>query len=156
MSSTSTYSNAPRLGDEAPDFTAETTEGTLRFHEWLGASWGVPFAHLSVDTLESHRGWAADIEEARGRAPDFPVLADPDRVVSDLGGMVHPNASDTTTVRSVFVIGPGKKVRPTTSDPQSTGRSFPELLRAIDSLQLTAAHQVSTLEPHLRLVPQPS
>ena len=164
-----------QLGDEAPDFTAETTEGTLQFHEWLGTSWGVLFSHpkdftpvcttelgevarikgqferrdvkviaLSVDPLDAHHRWAADIEETQGCAPNFPVIADPDRAVSDLYGMIHPNASDTTTVRSVFVIGPDKKVKLTITYPQSTGRNFAEILRVIDSLQLTAKHKVST------------
>jgi alkyl hydroperoxide reductase subunit AhpC len=164
-----------QLGDEAPDFTAETTEGALGFHEWLGTSWGVLFSHpkdftpvcttelgevarikdqferrdvkviaLSVDPLDAHHRWAADIEETQGCAPNFPVIADPDRAVSDLYGMIHPNASDTTTVRSVFVIGPDKKVKLTITYPQSTGRNFAEILRVIDSLQLTAKHKVST------------
>ena len=164
-----------QLGDEAPDFTAETTEGTLQFHEWLGTSWGVLFSHpkdftpvcttelgevarikdqferrdvkviaLSVDPLDAHHRWAADIEETQGCAPNFPVIADPDRAVSDLYGMIHPNASDTTTVRSVFVIGPDKKLKLTITYPQSTGRNFAEILRVIDSLQLTAKHKVST------------
>jgi len=170
-----TYTTALQLGDEAPDFTAETTEGTFRFHEWLGDSWGVLFSHpkdftpvcttelgevarikpefdrrnvkviaLSVDSVDDHRRWAADIEETQGQAPNFPLIADPDRVISDLYGMIHPNASDTTTVRSVFVIGPDKKVKLTITYPQSTGRNFDEILRVIDSLQLTAAYKVST------------
>jgi alkyl hydroperoxide reductase subunit AhpC len=164
-----------QLGDDAPDFTAETTEGTIAFHEWLGDGWGVLFSHpkdftpvcttelgevarikpeferrntkvigLSVDPLESHRGWAKDIKETQGHAPNFPMIADPDRRISDLYGMIHPNASDTATVRSVFVIGPDKKVKLTITYPQSTGRNFDEILRVLDSLQLTAAHKVST------------
>jgi alkyl hydroperoxide reductase subunit AhpC len=166
---------ALQLGDEAPDFTAETTEGTLSFHEWLGDKWGVLFSHpkdftpvcttelgavaklkpefekrnakvigLSVDPLDSHHGWSKDIEDVTGNAPNFPMIADPDRKVADLYGMIHPNAADTTTVRSVFVIGPDKKVKLTLTYPASTGRNFDELLRVLDSLQLTAKHQVST------------
>jgi thioredoxin-dependent peroxiredoxin len=166
---------ALQLGDPAPDFTAETTEGTIRFHEWLGDSWGVLFSHpkdftpvcttelgemarikhefdrrgvrvlgLSVDPIDSHRRWAADIAETQGHAPNFPLVADPQRHVADLYGMIHPNASDTATVRSVFVIGPDKKVKLTITYPMSTGRNFDEVLRVMDSLQLTAAHQVST------------
>jgi thioredoxin-dependent peroxiredoxin len=164
-----------RLGDEAPDFTAETTEGTLSFHDWLGTSWGVLFSHpkdftpvcttelgamarikgefdrrdvkvigLSVDPLDAHRRWARDIEETQGQAPNFPMIADPERKVADLYGMVHPNADDTATVRSVFVVGPDKKVKLTLTYPMSTGRNFDEVLRVIDSLQLTARYKVST------------
>jgi alkyl hydroperoxide reductase subunit AhpC len=166
---------ALQLGDDAPDFKAETTEGTLSFHEWLGDKWGVLFSHpkdftpvcttelgavaklkpefekrnakvigLSVDPLDSHHGWSKDIEDVTGSAPNFPMIADPDRKVADLYGMIHPNAADTTTVRSVFVIGPDKKVKLTLTYPASTGRNFEELLRVLDSLQLTAKHQVST------------
>jgi alkyl hydroperoxide reductase subunit AhpC len=166
---------ALQLGDDAPDFTAETTEGTLTFHEWLGDKWGVLFSHpkdftpvcttelgavaklkpefekrnakvigLSVDPLDSHHGWSQDIADVTGNAPNFPMIADPDRKVADLYGMIHPNAADTTTVRSVFVIGPDKKVKLTLTYPASTGRNFDELLRVLDSLQLTAKHQVST------------
>ena len=172
---TTTATRAIRLGDEAPDFTAETTEGTIRFHEWLGTSWGVLFSHpkdftpvcttelgelarirgefdrrgvkvigLSVDPLDAHRRWAEDIEQTQGHAPNFPLIADTDRAVSDLYGMIHPNADDTATVRSVFVVGPDKKVKLTITYPMSTGRNFDEVLRVIDSLQLTAAHKVST------------
>jgi alkyl hydroperoxide reductase subunit AhpC len=175
MPTTSRPTVALQLGDEAPDFTAESTEGTIRFHEWLGDSWGVLFSHpkdftpvcttelgevarikeefdrrdvkvmgLSVDPLESHRRWAADIEQTQGQAPNFPVIADPHRAVSTLYGMIHPNASETFTVRSVFVIGPDKTVKLTITYPQSTGRDFAEILRVIDSLQLTAEHSVST------------
>ena len=172
---TATAPPALRLGDEAPDFTARTTEGTIRFHEWLGDSWGVLFSHpkdftpvcttelgemarikaefdrrgvkvigLSVDPLDAHQRWARDIEETQGHAPNFPMIADDDRAVSDLYGMVHPNADDTATVRSVFVVGPDKKVKLTLTYPMSTGRNFAEILRVIDSLQLTATHKVST------------
>jgi alkyl hydroperoxide reductase subunit AhpC len=164
-----------RLGDEAPDFSAETTEGPIRFHEWLGDSWGVLFSHpkdftpvcttelgevarirlefarrgvkvigLSVDGLDAHARWARDIQETQGNAPNFPMIADHDRAVADLYGMIHPNADDTATVRNVFVIGPDKRVKLTITYPQSTGRNFVEILRVIDSLQLTAAHKVST------------
>ncbi len=164
-----------RLGDIAPDFTAETTNGTVHFHEWLGNSWGVLFSHpkdytpvcttelgmaaklksefdkrnvkvigLSVDPLDSHIGWEKDIEETQGCAVNFPMIADSDRKVSDLYGMIHPNASDTVTVRSVFVIGPDKKVKLTLTYPASTGRNFAEILRVIDSLQLTADYSVAT------------
>jgi len=166
---------AVRLGDTAPDFTAETTEGTIHFHEWLGNSWGVLFSHpkdftpvcttelgtvarikpefekrnvkvigLSVDPVDSHRGWAKDIEETQGVALNFPVIADGDRKVSDLYDMIHPNASDTFTVRSVYVIGPDKKVKLMITYPASTGRNFAEILRVIDSLQLTSQHSVAT------------
>ena len=164
-----------RLGDTAPDFTAETTQGTIHFHEWLGDSWGVLFSHpkdftpvcttelgeaarlkpefdkrnvkvigLSVDPLESHHGWEKDIEETQGTAVNFPMIADPDRKVSDLYDMIHPNASDTFTVRSVYVIGPDKKVKLMITYPASTGRNFAELLRVIDSLQLTSNYSVAT------------
>jgi alkyl hydroperoxide reductase subunit AhpC len=164
-----------RLGDDAPDFTAETTEGTINFHEFLGDGWGVLFSHpkdytpvcttelgmaakmkpefdkrnvkmigLSVDPLDSHAGWAKDIEETQGTALNFPVIADADRKVSDLYDMIHPNASDTFTVRSVYVIGPDKKVKLMLTYPASTGRNFDELLRVIDSLQLTANYSVAT------------
>jgi alkyl hydroperoxide reductase subunit AhpC len=166
---------AIRLGDIAPDFTAVTTEGTVKFHDWIGDSWAVLFSHpkdftpvcttelgslaglksefdkrnvkvigLSVDPIESHERWAADIKETQGNALNFPVIADGDRKVSDLYDMIHPNANDTLTVRSVFVIGPDKKVKLTLTYPASTGRNFAELLRVIDSLQLTAKHSVAT------------
>ena len=166
---------ALQLGDEAPDFTAETTEGTISFHEWLGDKWGVLFSHpkdftpvcttelgavaklkgefdkrnakviaISVDPVDSHKGWVPDINETQGTTVNFPIIADPDRKVADLYGMIHPNASDTVTVRSVFVIGPDKKVKLTITYPQSTGRNFQEILRVIDSLQLTAKYSVST------------
>lgn len=164
-----------RLGDEAPNFTAETTEGTINFHEYLGDGWGVLFSHprdytpvcttelgmaarikpefdkrhvkiigLSVDPLDSHEGWAKDIEETQGAALNFPIIADSDKKVSDLYDMIHPNASDTFTVRSVYVVGPDKKVKLMITYPASTGRNFDELLRVIDSLQLTAKHSVAT------------
>ncbi|HZN15832.1 MAG TPA: peroxiredoxin [Acidimicrobiales bacterium] len=166
---------ALQLGDDAPDFTADTTEGTVNFHEWLGDSWGVLFSHpkdytpvcttelgevarlkpdfekrnakvigLSVDPLDSHEGWSKDIKDVTGYAPNYPLIADPDRKVADLYGMIHPNAADTVTVRSVFVIGPDKKVKLTITYPQSAGRNFQEILRVIDSLQRSAKHKVST------------
>ncbi len=166
---------AIRLGDTAPDFTAETTEGQIRFHEWIGDSWAVLFSHpkdftpvcttelgecarlkpefdrrnvkvvgLSVDPADSHRKWASDIEETQGTALNFPVIADADRKVSDLYDMIHPAANDTFTVRSVFIIGPDKKVKLMLTYPASTGRNFVEILRVIDSLQLTAKHSVAT------------
>ncbi len=166
---------AVRLGDTAPDFEADTTEGHISFHDWLGDSWGVLFSHpkdftpvcttelgtvaklkpefdqrnvkvigLSVDPIDSHEGWAKDIEETQGAALNFPLIGDPDRKVSDLYDMIHPNASDTLTVRSVFIIGPDKKVKLTLTYPASTGRNFDELLRVIDSLQLTANYKVAT------------
>ncbi len=166
---------AIHLGEEAPDFTAETTEGTIHFHEWLGDKWGVLFSHpkdftpvcttelgavaklkpefekrnakvigLSVDPLDAHAGWSKDIKDVTGAAPNFPMIADEDRKVADLYGMIPPSAADTTTVRSVFVIGPDKKVKLTLTYPASTGRNFDEVLRVIDSLQLTANHKVST------------
>lgn len=164
-----------RLGDDAPDFTAETTEGTLHFHEWIGDHWAVLFSHskdftpvcttelgevarlkpafekrrvkvvgLSVDPLDSHRRWAGDIAETQGHALNFPLIADPDRRVSLLYDLIHPNADDTFTVRSVFVISPQKKVRLIVTYPASTGRNFAELLRVIDSLQLTDGYKVAT------------
>ncbi len=164
-----------RIGDIAPDFTAETTEGTINFHEWLGDGWGVLFSHpkdftpvcttelgecarlkpefdrrnvkvvgLSVDHSDSHHKWAEDIKETQGHALNFPVIADQDKKVADLYEMIHPNASDTFTVRSVFVIGPDKKIKLTLTYPASTGRNFAEILRVIDSLQLTAKYSVAT------------
>ena len=164
-----------RLGDEAPDFTADTTEGTVSFHDYLGDSWGLLFSHpkdftpvcttelgrvaalkpefdkrnvkvigLSVNGLSDHEGWSQDIEDVTGSRLNFPLIADPDRKVADLYDMIHPEASDTVTVRSVFVVGPDNKVKLTLTYPQSTGRNFDELLRVIDSLQLTAKHKVST------------
>ncbi|MBV8952463.1 MAG: peroxiredoxin [Actinobacteria bacterium] len=166
---------AIRLGDEAPNFTADTTEGRLNLYDYLGDSWGMLFSHpkdftpvcttelgafarrkgefdarnvkligISVDPLESHRGWVGDIEETQGAALNYPLIADPDRTVADLYDMIHPNASDTLTVRSVFIIGPDKKVKLILTYPASTGRNVDELLRVIDSLQLTAGHSVAT------------
>lgn len=164
-----------RLGDEAPDFTAETTAGTIHFHEWLGNSWGVLFSHpadftpvcttelgytaklkdefakrnvkvlaLSVDGIESHHEWVKDIEETQHVTMNFPIIADPDKKVATLYDMMHPNASEKFTVRSVFVIGPDKKIKLTITYPASTGRNFDEILRVIDSLQLTANYSVAT------------
>ena len=166
---------ALRLGDIAPDFTQDSTEGPLHFYAWAGDSWVVLFSHpkdytpvcttelglvakikpefekrgvkvvgLSVDPTDSHQGWAKDIEETQGAKLNFPLIADHDRKVSDLYGMIHPNASDTLTVRSVFVIDQNRKVRLTLTYPASTGRNFDELLRVIDSLQLTDNHKVAT------------
>ncbi|MEW6209154.1 MAG: peroxiredoxin [Acidobacteriota bacterium] len=166
---------AIRLGDTAPDFTAETTDGTVRFHEWIGDSWAVLFSHpkdftpvcttelgevaklkpefdkrnvkvigLSVDPLDSHRGWVGDIEETQGTKLNFPLIADPDHKVSELYDMIHPEVSDVFTVRSVFIIGPDKKVKLYITYPASTGRNFDEILRVIDSIQLTAKYQVAT------------
>jgi alkyl hydroperoxide reductase subunit AhpC len=164
-----------QLGQIAPDFVQDSTAGRIRFHEWLGSSWGILFSHpkdytpvcttelaeaarlkpewdkrnvkvigLSVDPADSHKGWEKDIEETQGHALNFPVLADPDRKVSDLYGMVHPEADPTITVRSVFVIDPNKKVRLMMTYPPSTGRNFAEILRVVDSLQLTDAYKVAT------------
>ena len=166
---------ALRLGDLAPDFAAETTQGTIQFHDWLGDSWGVLFSHpkdytpvcttelgtvarlkpefdrrnvkpigLSVDPVDSHKGWIEDINETQDTVVNFPVIADPDRKISDLYDMIHPNADDTLTVRSVFIIGPDKKVKLILTYPASTGRNFDELLRVIDSLQLTANQSLAT------------
>jgi len=166
---------AIRLGDIAPDFSAESTEGTINFHEWLGESWGVLFSHpadytpvcttelgtvaklkgefdrrgvkvagLSVDSVADHNGWIGDINETQNTSVNFPLIADPERKVADLYDMIHPNALDNLTVRSVFVIGPDKKVKLTLTYPASTGRNFDELLRVIDSLQLTSSHSVAT------------
>jgi alkyl hydroperoxide reductase subunit AhpC len=164
-----------RLGDIAPDFTAETTQGTINFHEWLGDSWGMLFSHpadftpvcttelgktallkddfakrgvkviaVSVDDLASHSKWVPDIEEVNGVKVNFPIIADAVRNVATLYDMIHPNASEKSTVRSVFIIGPDKKVKLTLTYPASTGRNFTELLRVIDSLQLTSNYQVAT------------
>ena len=166
---------AIRLGDTAPDFTADTTEGTINFHEYLGDSWGILFSHpkdftpicttelgafskakpefdkrdakligLSVDDVTSHGKWASDIEETQGAALNFPLIGDEDRKVADLYDMIHPNANDTLTVRSVFIIGPDKKVKLTLTYPASTGRNVDEILRVLDSLQLTSDYQVAT------------
>lgn len=163
-----------KLGDMAPDFTAETTEGTIKFHEWLGTSWGVLFSHpadftpvcttelgavakirnefdkrnvkvmaLSADPLESHEKWIGDINETQNTEINYPLIADPEFKIANLYDMVHPNV-DKFTVRSVFVIGPDKKVKLTITYPASTGRNFDEILRVIDSLQLTAKYSVAT------------
>lgn len=166
---------ALRLGDTAPDFSAKTTDGEIKFHNWLGDKWGVLFSHpadftpvcttelgmvaklkdefdkrnvrvigLSVDPLESHSKWIADINETQNTTVNFPMIADDDRSVSSLYDMIHPNADDKMTVRSVFVVGPDKKVKLSLTYPASTGRDFNEILRAIDSLQLTANYSVAT------------
>ncbi len=207
---------ALQLGDIAPNFTAETTEGTITFHDWLGQGWGILFSHpadytpvcttelgtvaklksefakrnvkvaaISVDPLESHKGWIGDINETQHTTVDYPIIADPKRTVSNLYGMIHPNADNTLTVRSVFVIGPDKKIKLMITYPASTGRNFDEILRVIDSLQLTAKHSLATpanwrpgddviispsvsnedaqkrfpgyktIKPYLRVIPQP-
>lgn len=164
-----------RLGDEAPNFTAETTEGTIDFHEWKAGKWAVLFSHpadftpvcttelgrtaalkgeferrgvkiiaVSVDPVDSHRGWAPDIAEVGGTAVNFPLIADPDHKVSQLYDMIHPGQGDTSTVRAVFIIDPANKVRLTLTYPKSVGRNFAEILRAIDALQLTDRAPVST------------
>lgn len=166
---------AIRLGDTAPDFTAQTTEGEINFHQWLGTGWGVLFSHpadytpvcttelgavaklkeefakrnvkviaVSVDPLPSHHGWIQDINETQACTMNFPIIADPDRKVSQAYDMIHPNADTTATVRSVFVIGPDKKIKLTLTYPASTGRNFMEILRVIDSLQLTAVRKLAT------------
>ena len=166
---------AIRLGDEAPDFTAETTQGPISFHQWKGNSWAVLFSHpkdftpvcttelgavaalkpefekrntkvigLSVDPVDSHQKWGEDIKDVTGHAVNFPMIGDSDKAVSNKYDMIHPNASDTMTVRSVFIIGPDNKIKLSLTYPASTGRNFQELLRVIDSLQLTATHQVAT------------
>jgi alkyl hydroperoxide reductase subunit AhpC len=164
-----------RLGDIAPDFTAETTEGTINFHEWLGNGWGILFSHpadftpvcttelgaaskykaefekrnvkmiaISVDPLNSHKEWIKDINETQHTTVNFPIIADPEKKVALLYDMIHPNANEHFTVRSVFIIGPDKKVKLIITYPASTGRNFVELLRVIDSLQLTANYSVAT------------
>lgn len=164
-----------RLGSIAPDFTQDSTEGTIRFHEWIGDKWAVLFSHpkdftpvcttelgmvaklkpefdkrntkviaISVDDVDSHNRWISDIEETQNVKMNFPILGDADRKVSTLYDMIHPEANDTLTVRSVFIIDPNKKVRLIITYPASTGRNFDELLRVIDSLQLTDHHQVAT------------
>ena len=166
---------ALRLGDIAPNFTAETTEGTIDFHKWLGDSWGILFSHpadytpvcttelgatsklmaefqkrnvkvaaVSVDPIESHHGWIKDINETQSTTVNFPIIADPNRVVATAYDMIHPNADDKMTVRSVFIIGPDKKIKLTITYPASTGGNFIELLRVIDSLQLTSKFRVAT------------
>ncbi|MFC4160894.1 peroxiredoxin [Chitinimonas lacunae] len=164
-----------RLGDIAPDFTQESTEGPIRFHEWAGSNWVILFSHpadftpvcttelgltaklkdelakrnakalaVSVDTLDSHHKWVGDIEETQGVRLNFPILADPDRKVATLYDMIHPNSLANLTVRTVFIIDPDKKIRTTLTYPASTGRNFNELLRVLDSLQLTDEHKVAT------------
>ena len=166
---------ALRLGDEAPNFTADTTEGKIDFHQWLGGGWGILFSHpadytpvcttelgavskmksefekrnvkviaVSVDPIDSHHGWVKDINETQNTTMNYPIIADPARTVAVAYDMIHPNADATATVRSVFIIGPDKKVKLTLTYPASTGRNFPELLRVIDSLQLTAKFKVAT------------
>jgi|688.fasta_scaffold306288_2 alkyl hydroperoxide reductase subunit AhpC len=166
---------AIRLGDFAPDFSAETTAGTIHFHDWITDSWAVLFSHpadftpvcttelgltaklkdefakrhtkviaLSVDPLDSHYEWIKDINETQQTFINFPIIADPERKVANLYDMIHPNANETFTVRSVFVIGPDKKVKLSLTYPASTGRNFQEILRVIDSLQLTAKYSVAT------------
>ena len=167
--------NALLIGDEAPDFEAETTVGRIRFHDYIDGHWAVLFSHpknftpvcttelgytaklkgefdrrgvkvlgLSVDSLENHPAWDEDIKETQGQGVNFPLIADADRKVSQLYGMIHPNANDSMTVRSVYVVGPDKKVKLSLQYPASTGRNFDEILRVIDSLQLTANHKVAT------------
>lgn len=164
-----------QLGDIVPDFTQESSEGTISFHEWAGDSWVVLFSHpadftpvcttelgtvaslkpefdkrnvkviaLSVDDVDSHKGWIGDINETQNTTVNYPILADGDRLVSGLYGMIHPNSLNNLTVRSVFIIDPNKKLRLTFTYPASTGRNFAEILRVIDSLQLTDYHQVAT------------
>ena len=172
-----------RIGDEAPDFTAETTEGTIRFHEWIGDGWAILFSHpkdftpvcttelgymaglkpefdkrktkimgLSIDPVADHKRWVGDIEETQGHKVNYPLIGDPDLTVAKLYDMIHPNASgaaprtaaDNATVRSVFIVGPDKKIKLMLTYPMSTGRNFDEVLRVLDSMQLTAKHKVAT------------
>jgi alkyl hydroperoxide reductase subunit AhpC len=172
-----------RIGDEAPDFTAETTEGRIRFHDFVGSSWVVFFSHpkdftpvcttelgylakikpefdkrntkllgLSIDPVDDHKRWAKDIEETQGNAPNYPIIGDHDLTVAKLYDMIHPNASgaqprtaaDNATIRSVFIIGPDKKIKLILTYPMTTGRNFDEVLRVLDSMQLTARHKVAT------------
>jgi alkyl hydroperoxide reductase subunit AhpC len=166
---------AIRLGDIAPDFNADTTEGPISFHNWIGEGWAILFSHpadytpvcttelgklsklrgefekrnvkvaaISVDGLESHKGWISDINETQHTVVNFPIIADAEKKVATLYDMIHPNANDSLTVRSVFVIGPDKKIKLIITYPASTGRNFDELLRVIDSLQLTAKYSVAT------------
>ena len=166
---------AVRIGDEAPNFTAETTEGKIDFHDWKAGKWAVLFSHprdftpvcttelgavaklksefdkrntkvvaVSVDPMEAHKGWIGDINEVCDTQVNFPLIADPEKKVADLYDMIHPNASDTATVRSVFIVGPDNKVKLMLTYPASTGRNFQEILRTIDSLQLTAGYKVAT------------
>ncbi len=164
-----------RLGDTAPNFTADTTEGTIDFHEWLSDSWGVLMSHpadftpvcttelgavgklsdefakrnakaivVSVDSVEDHQAWSKDIGDTMGCAPDFPIIGDTNRKVAELYGMIHPNEGDTSTVRTVFLIDPNKKIRTMLTYPKSVGRNFAEILRTIDALQLTDNYKIST------------
>jgi alkyl hydroperoxide reductase subunit AhpC len=171
-----------RIGDEAPNFSAETTEGKIDFHQWIGDGWAILFSHpkdftpvcttelgymaklqpefkkrnckvigLSIDPVDDHKRWASDIEETQGAAPNYPIIGDADLNVAKAYDMIHPNASggkrtaaDNATIRSVFVIGPDKKVKLTLTYPMSTGRNFDEVLRVLDSIQLTARHKVAT------------
>jgi alkyl hydroperoxide reductase subunit AhpC len=174
---------ALRIGDEAPDFTAETTQGTIRFHDWIGEGWAILFSHpkdftpvcttelgymaglvpefrkrdckilgLSIDPVDDHQRWMKDIEETQGHAVTYPLIGDRDLAVAKLYDMIHPNASgaaprtaaDNATVRSVFVVGPDRKIKATLTYPMSTGRNFDEVLRLLDSIQLTAKHKVAT------------
>ena len=166
---------ALRLGDEAPNFQAETTEGDINFHDWIGDGWAILFSHpadytpvcttelgytaklkpefekrgvkiiaISVDSLEDHRGWISDINETQSTTVNFPIIADPDRAVATAYDMIHPNAAEKFTVRSVFVIDPNKKIRLTITYPPATGRNFDEILRVVDALQLTDNHSVAT------------
>ena len=166
---------AIRLGDTAPDFTAETTEGTIELHKYLGDGWGILFSHpkdytpvcttelgrvanlksefdkrnvkvlaLSVDPVDSHKGWVNDINETQSCSVNYPIIADPEKKIAGMYDMIHPNALNNLTVRSVFVIAPDKTVKLTITYPASTGRNFDEILRVIDSLQLTANYQVAT------------
>ena len=166
---------ALRLGDTAPNFSAETTHGKINFHDWLGDSWGILFSHpkdytpvcttelgymskikpefdkrnvkilaLSVDQVDTHKGWIGDINETQNTIVNYPIIADPDRKVSNLYDMIHPNADNNSTVRTLFIIGPDKKVKLSLTYPPSTGRNFQEVIRVLDSLQLTANHQVAT------------
>lgn len=163
------------LGDTAPDFSADTTEGRINFHDWIGGDWTVLFSHpgdftpvcttelgytaklkdklaargakaiaISVDSLEDHEAWAKDIEETQGEAVNFPMIADPQAKVATLYNMIHPNANAKVTVRAVYVIDPDKKIRASILYPPSTGRNFDEIIRLIDSLQLTDSHKVAT------------
>lgn len=164
-----------QLGDTAPDFTADTTQGSITLHEYLGDSWGILFSHpkdytpvcttelgcaaqlesefkkrnvkmiaVSVDSVDDHNGWVGDINEVCKTTVNYPIIADTERTVAGLYGMIHPNADNTLTVRSVFIIGPDKKVKLMITYPASTGRNFDEIIRVIDSLQLTAQHKLAT------------
>ena len=166
---------AVRLGDEAPNFQADTTDGPISFHDWIGDGWAILFSHpkdftpvcttelgafsarkpdfdkrntkligLSVDSVSSHHDWAGDIKETQGTALAFPLIGDEDRKVADLYDLIHPNANDTLTVRSVFIVGPDKKVKLILTYPASTGRNVDEIIRVLDSLQLTAGYSVAT------------